>query len=318
MTFRPDVELDPGQVQDRRGRRVRGGGLAVGGGLGTLIIIALVLLSGGNLGDLGGLGVGSRTRVRSPASWPPSARPGPTRTSARTAGSSAAVNSLDAYWSGAFEASGNQYQAPSTVLFTDAVNTACGGATSAVGPFYCPLDQTIYLDLGFYEQLETTFGAEGGPFAEMYVIAHEYGHHVQNLLGLLEAGRDAGAEGGAVRTELQADCFAGVWGGNAVDTGFLEPLTPEQIAQALDAASVIGDDRIQEKTQGQVNPETWTHGSSEQRQQWFTIGLDGTLRRRLRHVRSRHLTRASGHAEGLAAVDERVRLAPPNREVSAR
>jgi predicted metalloprotease len=184
------------------------------------------------------------------------------------------VNSLDEYWSGAFEASGNQYQAPSTVLFTDAVNTACGGASSAVGPFYCPLDQTIYLDLGFYEQLETRFGAEGGPFAEMYVIAHEYGHHIQNLLGLLEAGRDAGAEGGAVRTELQADCFAGVWGGNAVDTGFLEPLTPDQIAQALDAASVIGDDRIQETTQGQVNPETWTHGSSEQRQQWFNIGLE--------------------------------------------
>ena len=274
MTFRRDVELDPGQVTDRRGRGVRGGGLAVGGGLGTLIIIALVLLSGGNLGDLGGLGVGQPDAGPVSSELATECQTGADANERQDCRIVGAVNSLDEYWSGAFAASGNQYQAPSTVLFTDSVTTACGGASSAVGPFYCPLDQTIYLDLGFYEQLETRFGAEGGPFAEMYVIAHEYGHHIQNLLGLLEAGRDAGAEGGAVRTELQADCFAGVWGGNAVDTGFLEPLTPDQIAQALDAASVIGDDRIQETTQGQVNPETWTHGSSEQRQQWFTIGLE--------------------------------------------
>ena len=163
---------------------------------------------------------------------------------------------------------------PGVQVFSEAVNTACGGATSAVGPFHCPVDQTIYIDLGFYQELESRFGAEGGPFAEMYVVAHEYGHHVQNLLGLLDPGRDAGEEGRAVRTELMADCFAGVWGANAVETGFLEPLTREQIAQALDAASVIGDDRIQEQTQGQVNPETWTHGTSEQRQEWFTNGLD--------------------------------------------
>ena len=274
MTFRRDVELDPGQVQDRRGRRVSGGGLAVGGGLGTLIIIALIIISGGNLGDLGGLGAGQTETGPVSSELATECQTGADANERQDCRLVGAVNSLDEYWSGAFAASGNQFQAPNTVLFSEAVNTACGGASSAVGPFYCPLDQTIYIDLGFYEQLETQFGAEGGPFAEMYVIAHEYGHHVQNLLGQLEAGRDAGEEGGAVRTELQADCYAGLWGGNAVDTGFLEPLTQEQIAQALDAASVIGDDRIQETTQGQVNPETWTHGSSEQRQQWFTIGLE--------------------------------------------
>ena len=275
MTFRRDVDLDPGRVRDVRGRRVSGGGIAVGGGLGTIIIIALILLSGGNLGDIvGGLGA-------APAEGPvgsqlinecESGADANERQDCRLLG---VIQSLDSYWEGTFATAGDQnFVQPGVTLFSDSVNTQCGAATSAVGPFYCPLDQTIYLDLGFFDQLESQFGAQGGPFAEMYVAAHEYGHHVQNLLGQLEAGRDAGAEGGAVRTELQADCYAGVWGGNAVDTGFLEPLTSEQIAQALDAASVIGDDRIQETTQGQVNPETWTHGSSEQRQQWFTIGLE--------------------------------------------
>ena len=276
MTFRPDVNLDPGQVRDVRGsRRVRGGGIALGGGLGTIVIIALVLLMGGNLGDILGGGLGAAppegpvsSEIASECQTGADANE---RQDCRIVGT---VNSLQAYWTDAFAASGREYARATTTLFTDGVNTACGAASSAVGPFYCPLDQTIYIDLGFFEQLESRFGAEGGPFAEMYVLAHEYGHHVQNLLGLLEQGRDAGEEGGAVRTELQADCFAGVWGANAVETGYLEPLTRDQINQALDAASVIGDDRIQEQTQGQVNPETWTHGSSEQRQQWFSIGLE--------------------------------------------
>jgi predicted metalloprotease len=274
MTFRPDVNLDPGRVRDTRGRRLRGGGLAIGGGMGTLIIVALVLLSGGNLGDiLGGLPAAPQegpvgTELVNECETGADANE---RQDCRIVG---AVLSLDEYWSGAFSASGEPFQEPGVEIFGDAVNTQCGAATSAVGPFYCPLDQTIYLDLGFYSDLETRFGAEGGPFAEMYVVAHEYGHHIQNLLGFLEQGRDAGAEGGAVRVELQADCLAGVWGANAVETGFLQPLTREQIGQALDAASVIGDDRIQEQTQGQVNPETWTHGSSEQRQEWLTNGME--------------------------------------------
>lgn len=275
MTFRKRVRLDPGQVSDRRGRRMRGGGIAVGGGLGGLLLVAaIVLLTGGNLGDiLGGVGAPPQEAPVS-SQLATECRTGADANERQDCRIVGAVNSLDEYWSEAFAASNQQYAPAQTVLFTDAVDTACGGATSAVGPFYCPIDQTIYIDLGFYDQLETRFGAEGGPFAEMYVIAHEYGHHVQNLLGLLESGRDAGAEGGAVRTELQADCFAGVWAGNAVETGYLEPLTREQVDQALDAASVIGDDRIQEQTQGQVNPETWTHGSSEQRQEWLVTGLD--------------------------------------------
>ena len=274
MTFRRDVELDPGRVRDTRGRRVRGGGIALGGGLGTIIIIALILLTGGDLGDILGGGLGAAPQEGPVGSALidecDTGEEANQRQDCRIVG---VIHSLDEYWSGAF-AGQEGFQQPGVNIFSEAVNTQCGAASSAVGPFYCPLDQTIYIDLGFYDQLESQFGAEGGPFAEMYVMAHEYGHHIQNLLGLLEAGRDAGAEGGAVRTELQADCFAGVWGANAVETGFLEPLTQEQIGQALNAASVIGDDRIQEQTQGQVNPETWTHGSAEQRQEWFTNGME--------------------------------------------
>ena len=275
MTFKPDVNLDPGRVRDVRGRRVRGGGLAVGGGLGTLVIVALILLTGGDLGDvIGGLGAAPVQEGPIGSQLINECETGADANQRQDCRLLGAVQSLDAYWSETFTASGEAFQKPGVEIFSDGVNTQCGAASSAVGPFYCPLDQTIYLDLGFYDDLESRFGAEGGPFAEMYVVAHEYGHHIQNLLGFLEQGRDTGAGGGAVRVELQADCLAGAWGANAVETGFLEPLTREQIAQALNAASVIGDDRIQEQTQGQVNPETWTHGSSEQRQEWFSNGLD--------------------------------------------
>jgi predicted metalloprotease len=275
MTFRPDVKLDPGEVRDVRGRRVRGGGIALGGGLGSIVIIALLLLFGGNLGDLGNLGVnGGAPEGPVSSELAAECRTGADANERQDCRIVGTVNSLHAYWADAFSGATRDFVPPQVVLFTDAVNTQCGAASSAVGPFYCPLDQTIYIDLGFFDQLETRFGAEGGPFAEEYVLAHEYGHHVQNLLGFLQEGQDAGAEGTAVRTELQADCFAGVWGGNAAATGFLQPITAAQLGQALNAAQVIGDDRIQEKTQGQVNPETWTHGSSEQRQHWFQTGYD--------------------------------------------
>ena len=186
----------------------------------------------------------------------------------------AVVNSVQKFWDGVFQRSNRQYQYVDTVFFTGQVQTGCGLAGSQVGPFYCPADKLVYIDLGFFDDLESQFGVEASPFVQAYVIAHEYGHHVQDQLGVLEKirGDTQGPESLAVRSELQADCYAGVWAAHAVDTGLIEELTQTDINDGLDAAAAIGDDRIQETTQGQVNPETWTHGSSEQRRRWFSRG----------------------------------------------
>ena len=271
MTFRPDARLDTSQVRDRRGMSA-GGGVAVGGGLAGIVALVLTLLLGGDpsqlIGSLQGQTVGQEATNDLSQECQTGADAN-TRDDCRIVGY---VNSVQAYWGGVVEG----YRQAPTTFFTGSVSTGCGNATSAVGPFYCPSDQSIYIDLGFFDQLQSDFGAQGGPFAEAYVIAHEYGHHIQNLLGTLQsAGQGAGAEGASVRIELQADCYAGLWANHAVATGYLEPITPAQVAQALDAAAAVGDDRIQEQMQGRVTPESWTHGSSVQRQTWFRVGLDG-------------------------------------------
>ncbi len=270
MTFKPGAQLDPDQVTDVRGRTRGGRGLAIGGGgLGLVIAIAYLLL-GGDPSALTTRDPG--TSVEPNASALAECKTGVdanARADCRIVGF---VNSIDAYWSKAYGGTGAGYGRAQTFLFTDGVSTGCGNATSAVGPFYCPPDQSIYIDLGFFNELQTRFGAEGGPLAEAYVVAHEYGHHIQNLEGTLKPGGGSGAESHAVRTELQADCFAGVWVNHAAATNYLEAPTRDQIEQALSAAAAVGDDRIQETTTGQVNPEAWTHGSAEQRQKWFTVG----------------------------------------------
>ena len=276
MVFNPRSRLDPGQVLDRRG--IGAGGMAIGGGGIGVVLLVVYMLLGGDPGAIGGLGGSAPGMVEGPGSTEltEECRTGADANERQDCRIVGFVNSIQDYWTDAFAQGGEPYQQAKTVLFERSVNTACGGASSAVGPFYCPSDRQIYLDLGFFGDLESRFGAEGGPLAEGYVVAHEYGHHVQNLLGVLQGGSgEAGAEGDAVRVELMADCLAGLWAQHAEGTGFLRPLTQDSIGQALDAAAAVGDDRIQERIQGRVTPESWTHGSSEQRQRWFLVGYEG-------------------------------------------
>jgi predicted metalloprotease len=280
VRFRRGARLDPGQVTDLRGRRL-GGGVALGGGglglAGVVIYLLFALLSGGGgLGQLAPLEDMQVGRGDTPSEVSQECRTGQDANERQDCRIVGVVNSVQEFWNGVFRNSDATYRYVDTVFFTDQVQSGCGVASSQVGPFYCPRDQQIYIDLAFFDELQSRFGAGGGPFAQAYVIAHEYGHHVQNQLGVLDdiGGDRQGPESRAVRSELQADCYAGVWAANAVETGLIEQLTQADINEGLDAASAIGDDRIQERTQGQVNPETWTHGSSEQRRRWFSRGYE--------------------------------------------
>jgi predicted metalloprotease len=276
MDFRKKAKLDPSQVEDRRGMRgTRGGrGVAVGGGagvVGIVIVLLVTLLGGGNidldaLRSLDGVIAGGQQQ----GEIHEECKTGQDAEQSRTCRLIGSVNSIQAYWSRAIDG----YRPANTVFFSGSTDTGCGLATTDVGPFYCPADEKVYVDLGFFQELQARFGAEGGPFAEAYVLAHEYGHHVQDLLGTLDQvrGDQQGPQSASVRAELQADCFAGVWAANAVKTGFIASVSEDEIAQALDAAKSVGDDRIQKEIQGQVNRETWTHGSSAQRRKWFLTG----------------------------------------------
>lgn len=300
MKFRRKARLDTGQVSDRRGGGGgfsgggsrgggfgggfgrgrgygrgrsypggRGGGLSLAGIVVIIVILLILWLVGGI--DLSGSGSsgGGGFQSEDNSELEDECQTGADANEQQDCRIVAVVNSVNRYWSNKV----GQYEQTDTVLFEGQVSTGCGAASSAVGPFYCPLDELVYLDLGFFDELESQFGAQGGPFAEAYVLAHEYGHHVQNLLGTNDrVGSAQGPESGSVRLELQADCFAGVWAANAIETGLIADLTDRDIKIGLDAAASVGDDRIQEKTTGRVDPESWTHGSASQRQQWFTRG----------------------------------------------
>ncbi|MFT3891732.1 MAG: neutral zinc metallopeptidase [Anaerolineales bacterium] len=278
MSFNKRSRLDPSQVEDRRGRRGAGTAIAVGGGGLGLIITIIIMLLGGNIGGgstpdtgQGPYATEDPGQISDLETQCQTGADANTREDCRIVGY---VNSIQSFWTDEFAQGGSQYTQADTVLFTGYTDAGCGTASSAMGPFYCPLDQKVYLDLDFFNELQTRFGAQGGSFAEAYVLAHEYGHHVQDLLGALSNNSNAtGPDSESVQTELQADCLAGVWAYHATQTGYLTQVTDQDIAQALDAAAAVGDDRIQRETQGYVSPESWTHGSSEQRQAALTDGL---------------------------------------------
>jgi predicted metalloprotease len=253
-----------------------GMGAAAGGGVIGLVVLLLNLFTTGG----GGGGSGSIGDVLGQLGGVPAAEPGAT-TLPPTEESQFVTfltEDVQALWDQEFTDTGRQYQYARVNMFTDQVQTGCGVASSAVGPFYCPADSEVYIDLGFFQELSTRFGAPGD-FAQAYVIAHEFGHHVQNLLGISDqvhqeeqnAGSEADANEWSVKLELQADCLAGVWAHSVYARGDLEA---GDIEEGLAAAEGVGDDRIQSQAGVDVNPETWTHGSSAQRQEWFDRGFD--------------------------------------------
>jgi uncharacterized protein len=290
MRYRENASVDTSSVRDLRGRggRLGGGrGIAVGGGglglVGLVVIVLFQLIGGGSggtgaaLGGLAGLGAGETADNQALEA---SCRNGGDANTSVDCAVAADIESIQDFWSRSL---GSRYQPTDTVYFSGSVQTRCGGATSGSGPFYCPADQLVYIDLNFFDQLQEQFGAEGGLFVNAYVIAHEYGHHVQNLLGTnaqVTPG-ETGPSSGTVRLELQADCYAGAWANHAEtvpdDSGepLIADITQDDIDRALDAAARIGDDFIQQNLgSGRIDQDAFTHGSSEQRQKWFTTGYE--------------------------------------------
>jgi predicted metalloprotease len=257
-------------VEDRRG--MSGGKVAIGGGLGTILILVLALLFGADPRQLL-----EQLPQETPSTGSETARPINPEEEELKKFVSVVMAETEDVWNDIFRQLGSPYREPTLVLFTDQVSSTCGYAGAAVGPFYCPGDHKLYLDLSFFRELETRFRAPGD-FAEAYVVAHEVGHHVQNLMGTMDKvqsnqsrmSREQASQL-SVRLELQADFLAGVWAHHAQKKGVLEP---GDVEEALRAASAVGDDRLQREAQGYVVPDSFTHGSSEQRIRWFRKGLE--------------------------------------------
>ena len=253
-------------VEDRRGLPLGRRGATIGIGTIVLLIAGYFLgVSPATMMTLIGVGDSVTQGTADPASSVPAGKP----TDPQGDFAAAVLGETEDVWSKYFAAAGQHYAPPTLVLFSGEVASACGTASTAAGPFYCPGDQKVYIDLDFFAQLANDFGAPGD-FARAYVLAHEVGHHVQNLLGLGGAAVRRGAHGGSVALELQADCLAGVWA--MQDQRVIEA---GEVQQALAAAAAVGDDTLQRRTQGRVVPETFTHGSAEQRQRWFQRGFQG-------------------------------------------
>ncbi|WP_343710026.1 neutral zinc metallopeptidase [Mycobacterium sp.] len=273
MTFNDGVRIDTSTTTSSGGGR----GIAVGGGLAGLLIVVVAMFLGVDPGDvLSQQPVNTREDMASGFDLN-TCRTGADANKYVQCRVVATGNSVDAVWSQLVR----RYTRPRVRLFSGRVSTGCGPATTQVGPFYCPVDRTAYFDTDFFAVLVDRFGSSAGPLAQEYVVAHEFGHHVQNLVGVLGRAQQGaqGAGGNGVRTELQADCYAGVWAHYAsttrqqsTGTPYLQPLSDKDIQDALSAAASVGDDRIQKAATGRTNPESWSHGSSEQRQHWFTVG----------------------------------------------
>jgi predicted metalloprotease len=311
MKFNDRARLDTSQVQDRRGSGrgrsgggigglpVGRGGLAAGGGLGILVVLAVVLfsaLSGGSdttgsgagagdpggLGGLGGLGALQPGDSVTTDDLAQRCRTGVDANTDADCAAVAVVNSVQAYWQDALATSGTTYQPADTVFYSGSTQTGgCGVGQSGMGPFYCPADGTVYLDLSFWNDLRTQFGADSGPFTQAYVLAHEYGHHVQDLLGTSDRiGTATGPTSGSVRLELQADCYAGVWADHAQTVPgadgevLISGITAADVDAAVDTAGRIGDDAIMARAGRPADPSSFSHGTAAQRQQWFTTGMD--------------------------------------------
>jgi predicted metalloprotease len=272
MTFNEGSDISGGRTS-RRGRNTALG--LGGGGLGVVAIVLIGQLLGVDLSGL--VGAGGPAAPSGPDSSLEQCQTGEDANENLDCRMKGAAASLEVFWNDTLADGATPTQIQ---LFTGGTNTGCGSASSAVGPFYCPTDQVIYIDTAFFDQLRTQFGSSGGPLAQLYVVGHEWGHHIQNITGIMSNLnlQDTGPTSDGVRLELQADCFAGAWIAAASTTEdengvpFLKPPTDAELRDALSAAAAVGDDNIQEQTQGQVQPETWTHGSSESRQKWFQIG----------------------------------------------